>query len=268
MRKIWLITLNTLAEMRQQRIIWVALLMALVIGMVSLAPLLIFDQVRAAGQDAIAERMGTMIVYGMVQAWAAAAYVLAIMQSSTAVSSELRSKTIVSLLARPLERWQYLLGRLLGIQLMAFGVFFFGLLIGFATALWFGVPLSAMVVPKLAENAVAIVFGANVSFALGILLPSQVAVLGTLLLPHLATLTQALGNVGDETLTLVAKILYYIAPARMPPDLIGSAQAEALAPRYDLFLMVLAENLLYATAFLWIACWWFGRREIRLGTGD
>ena len=66
-------------------------------------------------------------------------------------------------------------------------------------------------------------------------------------------------------LSVGGAVLYALAPASMPSGLISAGGTEPLAPRYGLFAAVLAENLGYTVAAMLIACWWFGRREVRIG---
>ena len=58
---------------------------------------------------------------------------------------------------------------------------------------------------------------------------------------------------------------YYLAPARMPANLLGLSFAKSqLHSQHWLYVRVLMENLLYAVALLIVANAIFRRREIRV----
>ena len=67
------------------------------------------EQMQAAVLPMIASMMGFVSGFGsLLAAWSAA----------DAVSSEMRSGTILAVMARPVRRWEFLLGKYLGVQLM------------------------------------------------------------------------------------------------------------------------------------------------------
>jgi hypothetical protein len=64
---------------------------------------------------------------------------------------------------------------------------------------------------------------------------------------------------------LPAYAAYYLAPAKMPVNLIGdSLSKQLIRPEYGLYTQVLIENLLYAAAVFTVGCLIFTRRGTRL----
>lgn len=111
MRVIWVLAKNTYLELIRDRILYGLLVFAVMLIGLSL----ILGQLSFAEQSRISANFGfTAIHLSMV--------ILSIFVGSTLVSKEMEKKTIYTLLSRPLNRPQFLLGKCLGLTLVTLTV--------------------------------------------------------------------------------------------------------------------------------------------------
>jgi Cu-processing system permease protein len=120
MRNTWTITTLTIQEIRQRRILWIGLLMGL--GLLALFGLgfhYIFVEFEDAGMRLVDTTMAASALLG------AGLYVvnflivvMAVLISVTAVSGEVDSHTVETILTKPIRRWEWVLGKWVAFALM------------------------------------------------------------------------------------------------------------------------------------------------------
>jgi len=135
--KLRAITMNTFSGLVRNKIIILFCVGCVCVLLLMLSTLLVMrnmrnvqnaEQMQAAVLPLIASMMGLVSGFGsLLAAWSAA----------DALSSEMRSGTILAVLARPVRRWEFLLGKYLGVQLLM--LVFVLIMIGLNYALaWIG----------------------------------------------------------------------------------------------------------------------------------
>lgn len=107
MRPIWIIAANTFREIIRDRILY---------GIVVFA-LLLFGLSLALGQLSFSEQAKISADFGFAGIQIGAC-VLAVFVGSTLVAKEIEKQTILTLLARPISRSQFLLGKFLGLSMV------------------------------------------------------------------------------------------------------------------------------------------------------
>src|SRR6266481_3177176 len=95
--RLWAIAVNTLAEIRQRRVIWVAVLLALFMVVSTVGQLIFVEKAWTAGEIKVAERLGLSLAERLAGVWALAAVMVAVFLGATAVATEVRAKTIVTI---------------------------------------------------------------------------------------------------------------------------------------------------------------------------
>jgi Cu-processing system permease protein len=118
--KIRAIALNTFSGLVRNKIIILFCAGCVCILLLMLTSLLAIRAMRA-GQNA--EAMQTMVlplIGSMMMFISGFGSLLAAWASADAVAAEMRSGTILAILARPVRRWEFLLGKFLGVQLLMF----------------------------------------------------------------------------------------------------------------------------------------------------
>ena len=116
--KVRAIALNTFSGLVRNKIIILFCAGCICILLLMLTSLLAMRAMRA-GQNA--EQMQMMVlpmIASMMTFISGFGSLLAAWSAADAVSSEMRSGTVMAVLARPVRRWEFLLGKFLGVQLM------------------------------------------------------------------------------------------------------------------------------------------------------
>jgi ABC-type transport system involved in multi-copper enzyme maturation permease subunit len=114
--KIRVIALNTLAGLLRNKIIILFSAIFICVLLLMLAPLTMMKAMSAAGGQAETVVLGLVaVILSLVSGFGS---LLAAWASADAVAGELRSGTVLAVLARPVRRWEFLLGKYLGVQLL------------------------------------------------------------------------------------------------------------------------------------------------------
>lgn len=260
------IAANTFAGIMRNKAIYLAFfLIALLMGLMIL-PIIGMRMAAEAGEMEMAEAIQQQMVVGIFGTWGFATYVLAMFLGATALSAEVKAGTIVTVLAKPIERWLFLVGKWLGMQVflvlfLACGMLMTVLALSLvelepAPVFWVAVARSFVLAAIFAGASLLVSVVSSPVFAGG--LTFVAAVLNSMVVANLV-------DSAAVWLRLPARLLYLVAPAPMPDNLLAASFGSyILAPQYGLYAQVLAENVLYAGALLLIACWMFTHREIRL----
>lgn len=265
MGSVWTIALNAWEGALRRKVIYILLFLALLFAAQALYGLAYMEMAATAGEtEMLAQMRGQIILslFGMMEFWS---LVLAVFLGSVAVSSEIRNRTIVSVLSRPVERWQFFFAKWLGT--LAFIAMFLGAgtLVGVGLCWYWELYPSVLFVFGIAERFVQLGVLSGVSLALSTCLNPVLAGGGTLVLFYASYLTGAFAHYPRGVLKVVADVGYFLAPARMPDDLLESGLIKGvLDPNYGLYGAVLAENALYALAAIVAGALVFQRREIAL----
>ncbi len=267
MDRVRVLAANAFRDVLHRRVVYVAMFLALVGILLTLSPLVFLRMAKEAGETEIAERMGTRLVTEILGMWSTGAALIGLFVGATAISAEVKAKTIVTVLARPVGRAEYVLGRWLGIQLFVLLFLGVGVVAACAAARWFQVQPSSLFPFAIGELFVDAVFFCALSVALGGIVPPVVAGAATLFCRLLPSFARPFLADPRPWVHWLASAGYYLAPAQMPASLLEESFAkELLAPRYGLYAQVLVENVLYAAAVMVVACLVFTRREVRLSS--
>lgn len=104
MRPIWIVAKNTFKEVTRDRILYGLIIFAVMIIFFSLA----LGQLSFAEQSRISANFGLSAIH-------LGSICIAIFLGSTLVTKELDKQTILTLLVRPISRWQFILGKFIGL---------------------------------------------------------------------------------------------------------------------------------------------------------
>src|SRR5204863_3278946 len=87
---LWAIAVNTLAEIRQRRMIWIAVVVGVFLVFGAVAQLVFVEKAWTAGETKLAERLGLSLAERLAGVWAFAAQMIALFLGASAVSTEVR----------------------------------------------------------------------------------------------------------------------------------------------------------------------------------
>jgi ABC-type transport system involved in multi-copper enzyme maturation permease subunit len=118
--KIRAIALNTFSSLLRNKIVILFCAGCICILLLMLTPLLILRNGRGAQNAEMMQRAVLPLIASMMTFISGFGSLLAAWSASDSVASEMRSGTVLAVLARPVRRWEFLLGKFLGVQLMMF----------------------------------------------------------------------------------------------------------------------------------------------------
>lgn len=265
MVKLRAIVWTSFQETLHRRVLYLVLILALIVIAMMSSQLVYARLAQDAGETEAVTSMARGLFQQILSVWDFAAFFLALFLGAVAISSELKSRTIVTVLSRPVTRSAYLLGRWLGVLLFLWAFLWVGILGALLWGALFDLHYGSLFWLGVGELFVRVTFLSGVSIALSVFLPPPAAGAITFVLTILPMMVR--DTMGHPRLIYraLSTIAYYLAPARMQVDLISeSFRKEMVDPKHLLYAQVLAENLLYTCAALLLACVIFKRRELRL----
>jgi Cu-processing system permease protein len=205
MKSIWIIASNTYREIIRDRILYGMLVFALLLIGLSLA----------LGQLSFAEQVRISVNFGFT-AIHLSAVIISIFVGSTLVTKEVDKKTVLTLLARPISRLEFLLGKGLGlifinvtvVSCLALILVVTFLLLGADLNLSFFVALHGVFLESAILLAFSLFFGA---FATPVMVVPFC--IGIFLIGHwMNSLSHFLGKREDASLSMLAKFLETVLP--------------------------------------------------------
>jgi ABC-type transport system involved in multi-copper enzyme maturation permease subunit len=265
MGKLRAIVLTSFQETLHRRVLYLVLILALLIIAMMSSQMVYARLAQDAGETETVTNLARSFFEQILNTWDFAAFFLALFLGAVAISSELKSKTIVTVLSRPVARWAYLLGRWFGVLLFLWAFLAIGVLGALLWGAIFNLHYGSLFWLGIAELFVRATFFSGVSIGLSVVLPPVAAGAITFVLTFLPLMVKDTMGHPRWIWRTLSTLGYYLAPAHMQVDLIGdSFKKEMVDPKYFLYSQVMLENLLYTGAVLLIACVIFQRRELRL----
>jgi ABC-type transport system involved in multi-copper enzyme maturation permease subunit len=190
--------------------------------------------------------------------------IIAIFVGISLVNKEIDRKTVYTIMARPISRTSFILGKYAGLALTLF-VNVAIMLAVFLMTLWFyQVPVGLAIfqavalifVELLVVTAIALFFSTFSSSTL-----SAILTLGIYVIGHLTTdLKNVAGKSGNETANAIMNGLYYLCPNLESLNIKGQA-AVGIPVGPDYLVLASLYGLVYAAVLVAGACFVFQRRD-------
>jgi len=120
MIKVRAIALNTFSSLLRNKIIILFCAGCLCVLLLMLASLLTLRNMRGTQNAEMMQMAVLPLIASMMSIVSGFGSLLAAWSAADAVAGEMRSGTVLAVLARPVRRWEFLLGKFLGVQLMMF----------------------------------------------------------------------------------------------------------------------------------------------------
>lgn len=245
----------TVLEAFRNRLFAVAILFGLVLIAMSVA----------AASVSISERARLIVDVGLA-ASSGLGTVIAVALSITSFAGELKTHTAYPILARPLPRWAFILGKYLGVVIAMIGVVTIMVLTTALTVKLYGGELPSALWGCLWLNWIEMAVVVAVSFTFSALtVPTLAATYsaGVILAGNLATDVQAYADrleAKGKGAASGLRVAYYVLPDLQ--DLSARIQAaNNLELPWNLLMNGTAYGLAYAAAALALAMWVFSRRR-------
>ena len=214
-----------------------------------------------------------------LDSWAMLAIAAAIFLGAASVGGEKTHKTISTMLARPVRRWELLVGHWLGVTLFSLCSLAIGLVLALALAVYMGISIDgSRAAMALAQTTGGIMLFAAVGIALGANVSVAIAASLTVLLVFTPPLVRILRDDAKPWQHYSGVVLDYVTPPGYLSHYQGITWADLPpagnqpGPRfqrptidYDAARTTLATNLGYALVYFAIGAIVFARRDVTLG---
>lgn len=253
------LTLVSFRQMLQKRLTVVVILVMLIVTGISSARIMYSDMAAEAGEAALAAQLKVGALTILFKSWFFFSSAFVFFLAVTAVASEIRGRTLIAALSRPVDRWKFLAGIWLGAMSLSLIFHALGLGIGLAVSQWLGFHLSKMFWFGVAQAMAKSALFTAVAVGLSAFLPPTVAGVGTILLMNLPTFFSSI----HPALSFLKTLAVYLSPADVPADLISAGLSrELLNPDYFLYVRIFIENLGYGACVFVLGALIFSRRDV------
>ena len=257
---------STLRGIHRTKAVYLALFLGLFVLTSTLLSRVFMGLAQQVDDAERARALAASSAASVFRSWGLCSWLLGLFLGASVLSAEMRAKTIVSILARPIERWAFLVGKWLGVQVFLAAFAAVGVLLGLGVVSFYGLHPQALLWIGVLESLVRVALVSSLAFLFSTVTSPVVAGGTTMLLFSLPRMTEQLLDHPSLLVRLPVGLLYFAAPAAQREDFIGQSLSQSpLDPHYGLFAAVLCENTLYMLAALVGACLVFTRREIRVG---
>ena len=263
MDKLWLLSFNTFEDALRRRVIYILLFVALLFGIQTLYQLVYMQMAESAGESEMLTGMRGQLVlslFSMMEFWGT---LLAVFLGSVALSGEVKSRTIIPVLSRPVERVPFFFAKWLGT--VGFLALFLGVGVaaGLAVAAYWDLYVSTVFAIGILEILLTVAIVSGLSLSLSSVLHPVLSGGTALIVLYLPMFTAYLEHHPNHFYAFVALAARTVAPARLPESLLENGLLKGLTnPDYGLYVEVLVENVLYACVAVLAGALAFRRREI------
>lgn len=243
--------------------------------------------------EALVRSLRVNAIGGAMEMWALGCILAAMALGGTMVAGDMTTRRAVAVLARPLHRWQFLVGKVAGVWAFVAMTLPIGVVVGLTVGWYLGVEVDAAVLPyAIAQTLVATALFASVSAVVGaygsavagfavcvmlVVVPGYVAAMHESSPPGLSGPSEppdptvaAIGRGLDALFPEVYRPRYGLATwAPMPARPGRNGQPAPPPPRRPTVdgadeSAMLAGNLGYAAVYLLLGCLVFSRRDLSL----
>ena len=201
---------------------------------------------------------------GGLNDWSVLCIVFGIIVGATALSKEVSTKTIITTLARPVQRWEFLFGKWIAIQLFAILSLAIGFALFQAASRYFDVTFSSAIWLGAAHALVATMLYSAIAIAVSTILSPALSGALAVVLAFLPGLISFLTEDTGRFRHVIGVALSYVVPPGYS-NLYAIAVRAGAAVDYSAQSKTLFENLGYGVLFFVLGCVVFTKREVRLG---
>ena len=214
------------------------------------------------GDDAMVALYRTRAVTSALDLWSTLCIASAIFIGAATIASEVASKTLITVIARPIARWEVVIGRWLGVTAFALLSLALGVVIALGIAAYGGIDLNRQVLGlSIAHTFAAIALYGACAVALSSVGSAALAAAFTVLLVFLPAIVSVLDEDPSATRRAIGRALDFATPDAF----VGHYEALArTSVDYEAERSRLLESAAHGAAYLALGCFFFGRRDVHL----
>lgn len=245
----------TVREMMAKKIVYLLGLLAIVVagGGSGAGIYEAIQQKGTIGPAAFQNRIGARLAQGL-DLWFGLTILLALVYAAVLFKNDLKPRILHDIMIRPVARWEYLAGKLLGILVFFSGFLGVGVLVALGFAIYWGIPIEGgLFVTGIALALAKLTVFPALSLVLSMMLSPITGGILAYVLFAFRGLAAAQLDTSVAWLEPIAYGVYYVAPAQVEADLLEFAfQGTSLGPDWVLYWSVILENVLYAGVVLFL----------------
>ena len=263
MNAVKLIALNTTGYLLSRKTIYVLFFIALIVLLITGADLYdIFTYEPSTDPKALLSQQAS-ILSRMFSTWSVLTTLASIIAAAGVVYSDIKSKIVLGVLAKPVTRWQYLVGKWFGVLLFFYGFLALGLLTVIILMLFWDISITGLFVTVVFNQVMILTVYSGIAFTLSLFIAPMLAGGISFVFFSFGSLFEQLTRADMWWASLLGSILYYVQPAIVKENLLEKGVLNNLLdPNFSLFWNVITENLLYAALIFFIAVIFFQKKDI------
>lgn len=245
--RIFVVSLNTIRELRQHRLLVVALLLLILVFFAAFRRASEYKTALHEKDAAVVSRLRAELIIDPLDGFTFLACGIGLVFGSTVVSNELRSRVVHAILARPITRTQFVIGKVAGALTVALAFNATAVVLGALLVNLLAVSVGAVFWIGLCQSFVLVFFLTVVSASLSLFVKPAFAGAMAAFLILLPDCVQPLLDHWSTPLRWLAGVLYYITPAVIPGDpLRDGLDLNPTASMLGTYVVALVTNVLYA----------------------
>lgn len=263
MNAVKLLAFNTAGYLLARKTIYVLFFIALVVLLASGVDLYnILSSDSSTDPKALLSQQAS-VLSRMFETWSGLTTLASIVAAAGVVFADVKSKIVLGVLAKPVSRWQYLLGKWFGVLLFFYGFLTVGLAIILTLMLYWDISITSVFLTGAFYEFVVLTVYSAISFTLS-------AFIAPILAGGISFIFFAFGSLFEQLMEsdmwwagLLGSLLYYLQPALVKENLLEKGVLNSLLkPEFGLYWSVISENLMYAGIIFLIAVIFFQKRDI------
>jgi ABC-type transport system involved in multi-copper enzyme maturation permease subunit len=251
--KIRVLAWNTFGSLVRDKLIVVISAAFICVVLFMMSPLLYVKSMPGNQQGMIVGLVS--LITGMVSGFGS---MLAAWSSASTVANEIKSGTILAVMARPVERWEFLLGKLLGVQMLMAIYVLLMLTLTFSLTAIGGARIQSMIWPLIVYPMVRYALYS----AIAMLLVSRMHPVFAFAIVMLCGALASTAGILPEALRQTARFILPSFGLLSESDFLTITQAQLKAMPWTRHIIVLSYGLDWAVVFFILAARSFRRRPL------
>lgn len=207
------------------------------------------------------------LISGTLYLWHRLTVITAIIFASGIISGETKHKTILGILAKPVARWEFLLGKWGGLHMFFCVIYAVGIAIVLLAMIYWEIPISGLFGLGVVNNMLLLVAFSTIAFVLSMHMPRALGGGIAFSLFYFQYDILSLMKSSDTAEQILGSVLYYVSPAYSYMHLVWEGSLEtSLHPEVGFMWGLAGANVVYGGLLLLIAALLYQNRDIPLGS--
>lgn len=265
MKNIRIIAWNTVRELLAKKTVYFLLFLVIFVTATVGSGFYAILQNSSADPQALLSQKAS-VLSEMLSTWSMLTTLVAVIFAAGVIRNEKKNKTILGIMAKPVARWEFLMGKWGGVLLFFYSFILFGVIITIGFMLYWGISLSALFWTGVMHYIGTLFVFTAISLVLSVFISPVIGGGIAFILWQFRALFEVMMNSSNTTGQFFGTVLYYISPAMIKESLIQKGVLNNLInPEFGLYWSVIAENFLYGAILFFIGTVLFKKRDIILG---